>query len=258
MLFERLLEFRRTRRLAEIKRANGGGDRILYTLPCGRRLQLRFSDIVARRLLLWGKFEPEVSTAIFALVRPGMTVLDIGANIGLHTVDLAGRVGPRGRVIAFEPNPAVRAELNANVLLNGLKNVEVREEALWDRDGDETFCFPAIGSEAMGGLRRNQTFDVKYEAKVTAARLDTTLSLLGINEVDFIKLDVEGAELPVLRGAGTLLDGSNRPSVLFESHLANSAPYSYTPKDLVDFLVAKRFSVEKIDAADYLALPVMT
>jgi len=218
-------------------------------------MDLRFDDHVAQRLLLSGRFEPEVSTAIFALVRPGMTVLDIGANIGVHTLHLAKLVGETGRVLAFEPNPVASEELHRNIALNQVKNVTMLKVALWERDGDKTFHFPENGMEAMGGLLNTSRFKVAYEAKVETARLDTILARLDVQKVDFVKIDVEGAELPVLKGADSLFSADSCPPILYESALINSMPYLYTPDDLHQFLSSKGYMIEMIDVDNYLALP---
>ena len=221
-------------------------------------MDLRFSDHIAQRLLLSGRFEPEVSAVFSALVRPGMIVLDIGANIGVHTLHLAKLVGETGQVLAFEPNPVACEELQRNIALNQLKNVTVLQVALWERDGEELFRFPEDGMEAMGGLINTARFKEDYKAKVETARLDTLLARLDAQKVDFIKIDVEGAELPVLKGAGALLDVDRRPIILCESASVNSISYSYTPDDLSQFLSSKGYVVEKIDDENYLALPSTT
>ena len=253
--YTQLLGLYRKRKLARIRRENGNKDRIMYSLQCGYAMDLRLCDHIAQRLLLSGRFEPEVSTAILALVKPGMIVLDIGANIGVHTLHLAKRVGASGQVLAFEPNPVAREELLRNITLNQIKNVNVLKVALWERDGEELFCFPKDGLEAMGGLRQNSQFEVARKSKVETARLDTILARLEVQQVDFMKIDVEGAELQVLKGAGALLDADWRPPILYESASVNSISYSYTPDDLVRFLSAKGYVVEKIDHANYLSLP---
>jgi FkbM family methyltransferase len=255
--YAHLLKINRARKLARIKRDNGNKDRFRYSFQFGYTMDLRMNDHIAQRLLLSRGYETEVSTAIFALVRPGMIVLDIGANIGLHTLHLARRVGSCGQVLAFEPNTIAREELLKNIYMNHIKNVKVLEIALWERDGEEVFYFPEDGMEAMGGLQRNSQFKVAYESKVQTARLDTILTQLEVRRIDFIKIDVEGAELRVLRGAGSILDVDWRPPILYESTFANSIAYSYTPNDLFQFLCTKGYEIEKIDNDNYLALPTI-
>jgi len=250
-----LVSLHQSRKLARIKRDNGHLDRVRSLLKCGYEIDLRLSDHIAQRLLLSGNYEAEVSNAIFALIKPGMIVLDIGANIGIHTLHMARRVGRQGRVLAFEPNVVVREELEKNISINKITNVSVLKVALWERGGEETFYFPEDGMEAMGGLKPNSRFKVASEAKVETARLDSVLAQLNIRQVDFIKIDVEGAELNVLKGAGSLLDDNQRPPIMYEANPSNSLFYSYTPDELHQFLRAKNYEVENLCEDNYLALP---
>jgi FkbM family methyltransferase len=216
---------------------------------------LRLTDHVAQRLLLSGRFEPEVAAAIVGVVRSGMIVADIGANIGVHTLQLARIVGPDGKVLAFEPNPVARQELETNLRLNGIKHVQVLELALCDHDGIAPFQFPEEGEEAMGGLIATSRFTVARVDKVETARLDEVISRLALHHLDFIKIDVEGAELNVLKGAGELLMGTNRPTILYESVLVNTNPYGYTPNDMAQFLKENEYSVHQIDDENFLGIP---
>ncbi len=245
---------KRARQLKQIRQTHGG-DRMVFDLPCGMKISLRYEDSVAQRLLLTRFFEPEASAVIFALVRPDMTVLDIGANIGVHALHMASLVGACGRVIAFEPNPTAYRELCDNVILNKLTNVQPQCLALWREDADRTFYLPPDGQESMGGLSPNGRFVVADETMVRTARLDRYLQHLGVERIDFIKIDVEGAELPILEGAGDYLSGSSRPAVFFEAFLPNSIQFGYAPEDLVDFLCKRGYAVAQIDHANYLAIP---
>jgi FkbM family methyltransferase len=257
-VYSTLVKLYRAKRLFQVRRELGGRDRITFRLQCGYDIELRLNDQIAERLLFTGRFEPEVSTALFSLVRPGMTVLDIGANIGLHTLHLAKLVGKQGCVLAFEPNRVAYKELQNNVALNNLKNVLIFNFALWEQDGEELFYFPQHGMEAMGGLMENFRFRTAHKGMVQTARLDSVTHGLGVAKVDFIKIDVEGAELQVLLGAGAMLDAACRPAILYESTLKNSMAYSYTPEDILKFLNEREYTVEKIANDEYLALPYVS
>ena len=242
--------------LKNIQRRNGKSDRIMFSLPCGLKVNLRFKDHIAQRLLLDGSFEQAVSGVMFALVRQGMVVMDIGANIGIHTLHLASLVGDRGWVYAFEPNPVVREELEANIKLNQLNNVKVFDWALSDHDGEALFHFPEEGMEAVGGFLNTSRAKLAKEAQVKTRTLNTVLKESGIQNVGFIKLDVEGAELPVLKGAESIIQRLSGPPIVFESHPLNSTPYGYSRNDLFQFLTKRRYAVQAIDNIDYLALPL--
>jgi len=242
--------------LNALKKSNAGNERIVYMLPTGTQLNLRFNDHFARQILYLGNFEPVESAVICSLVRPHMTVLDIGANIGAHTVHMAKLVGTQGHVLAFEVNPSICVELKQNIQLNKFGNVEVVEVALSNVDGVATFHFPAVGKEAFGSLHANSRYKTSREATVTTAQLDTVLAQKAITQVDFIKMDVEGAELMVLQGAINLLKSANRPPILYEAISSNTTPFGYQPSELEDFLSNLGYVVQQLDRECYLAQPV--
>jgi FkbM family methyltransferase len=159
-------------------------------------------------------YEPATTDAVMHLLRPGDVFVDVGANVGYFTVLAALRVGAAGRVIAFEPNPAVRDQLVRHLALNGLEQrVTVADVALADRDEDGVPFFvscwrendgissltPSPDTIARGGLRADATI------AVSVRRFDTWRASVGLDRIDLMKIDVEGAEAQLLSGlAGTL------------------------------------------------------
>jgi FkbM family methyltransferase len=133
-------------------------------------------------------------------LRSGGTVVDCGAYIGEFTLYAAKAVGAVGRVIAFEPDGAIFKKLLANIELNGLKNVTALNKGLWSRDGILKFVGDSIRGYSFM-FAENSAGAV--DAPVVS--LDSELARLGIGEVDFIKADIEGAELELLNGAGKTL-----------------------------------------------------
>ena len=138
-----------------------------------------------------------------ATLRPGATFVDVGANIGFHTVLAAQLVGPAGRVVAIEPSPWALDLLRAN---------------LW-RSGAAATVLPAAAAEASGKVRLAAAPDHHSgarlaehgEIEVEAARLDDLIPDL---VVDVLKVDVGGAEPLVLRGASELVERSPRRALL--------------------------------------------
>jgi FkbM family methyltransferase len=156
--------------------------------------------------ILSGTYEPEQTRHFRELLRPGMTVLDVGAHVGYYTLLSARLVGSRGKVVAFEPNPRNCAFLRQHVAANGLENVTVEQSAVADRNGRMRFDFGT--GTGTGRLTPEGEIDV------SSVRLDDYCAARGIVP-GAIKIDVEGAELDVLRGAeATIVD---RPPVLFLS-----------------------------------------
>lgn len=129
-------------------------------------------------------------------LKPGDTVIDCGAYIGEFTLYAAKAVGPSGKVIAFEPDGIVYKKLSANIELNGLNNVVTVKKGLWNSDGVLKF---------VGDNLRGYSFMAAESAPgavdVPVASLDNELARLGIAAVNFIKADVEGAELEFIKGA---------------------------------------------------------
>src|SRR5581483_11730882 len=141
-------------------------------------------------------WEPEVTEVIEQNTKAGMTALDIGADIGYYTLNLARLVGPKGSVVAFEPIPKARERLRHNISANGYENILISEYALGNQEGvvylEDPFNASRISlTKDEGGAR-----DIKVDIK----RLDDLIGELGIDKVDIIKMDIEGAEHEALRG----------------------------------------------------------
>lgn len=157
--------------------------------------------------------EPESTAAYWNMLRPGMIVIDGGANMGGYSVLASRRVGADGRVFAFEPEPRNAARLRKR--LRGCPNVEVVEKALSDTDGTATLhldSFHAGHSLVIGADARPNSIQVPVTTLDTFAR-DRLLPGL-----DVVKLDVEGVELQVLDGMKGSLTSVRRPAILCEVH----------------------------------------
>lgn len=146
------------------------------------------------------------------IVRPGMTVLDIGSNLGLYTVLLSRLVGPSGRVISFEPEPELFATLRHNCALNGCSNVEFHNLAVGSRHSRlslQRLIFNAGDNHlAPGGGR---LFRRAVETEVVA--LDEFLPQVC---PDLIKIDIQGWEFEALKGMDTVLRSNPQADVYFE------------------------------------------
>jgi len=148
----------------------------------------------------YGEFAEIEAQLLRQLCRPGMVVVEVGANIGLHTLVLARCVGPQGFVYAYEPQRVVFQTLCANVALNSIVNVDARHAAVGAEPGFVLIPdFDYSRRDNFGAVEANA-----YNAgrKVDKVTLDADLEL---ERLDLIKVDVEGMELDVLRGAGGLL-----------------------------------------------------
>ncbi len=129
-------------------------------------------------------------------LKSGDTVIDCGAYIGDFTLYAAAAVGPSGRVIAFEPDAGIYGRLLANIELNGLKNITAVNKGLWSNDGVLKFVGDNVKgySFMFGG-------DTPAAVDTPVVTLDNELVRLKVGRVDFIKADVEGAEIELIKGA---------------------------------------------------------
>jgi FkbM family methyltransferase len=184
-----------------------------HTLDLGEAIQ---------RWIYMGAFEPRETSLVHRLLGPGMTFLDVGANVGYYTLLAASRVGRTGRVHAIEPSPYAFNRLQRTVRANGIGQVHLHQMGLSDACGELTlyvqppdsgFHSPTMSSDSGG-----------EPVTVPVQRLDESLNEWGAEWVDLMKMDVEGHELHVLRGAGDAL-GSGRIRALiceFNEHWLQS------------------------------------
>lgn len=226
-----------------------------FKLKSGEKFRIRNIDLLGFELINEESFEENTKNLIMNTVKCGMVVLDIGANIGYYTVKMASIVGEQGKVLAFEPNSLMVEELKNNIELNNFKNIQIHEIALSNISGNLTFYNPSIGKEAHGSLKQNKTFDFTDTKEVKAERLDMVLKNAGIDKVDFIKMDVEGAEYEVLLGAKELLSSDNKPIIIFES--AENLCYAFEHKvfDVLKLVSDYGYEIENIDFGNWIARP---
>lgn len=157
-----------------------------------------------------GTWEPHVTQALRRLLSPGDTFVDIGANVGYHTLLAASLVGCSGRVVAFEANGDNARLIAHSIEVNGLQQVDLRPLALSDATGFAWFR-TAIGSNGgFTGQDAGATFDATSTI-VPTLRLDD----LDIQGIDVIKVDIEGAEPRALAGAASTID-RDQPVIIFE------------------------------------------
>jgi FkbM family methyltransferase len=185
-------------------------------LPCGGALKgfrMRV-DWQLHRSFAYGSWEPEVVSSIRHHVQSGTRVLDIGAQSGFYSLLLSRLVGPEGMVFAFEPLPANFRILEENLRLNSIQNVTTRREAVSDVSGDISFDFPHEEVSLIAGPLLES--DDVGTFQVPAISLDDFVHQTG-QPIQFIKMDVEGAETAVLRGAVQTLK-SFHPSMVVELH----------------------------------------
>lgn len=153
-------------------------------------------DSIQTRILLFGVWEPALTTLLLHDLMPGDLVIDVGANIGYFSV-LAGRlVGGSGRVVAIEPSPIIAAALQKTIELNGLSNVEIIAAAASDRASSvRVYAGPPENRGSTSVSRRSVG---PVEATVRADTLENLITTTRLHQARLIKIDVEGSEGRIL------------------------------------------------------------
>lgn len=169
-------------------------------------MQLITSHVIDFKILCGLSHEPKTITAIKRLLKPGMTAIDVGANIGWITLHLASLVGSTGKVCSFEPSDWTYERLSHNIRMNAFSWINAERKAVGSSDVSSIDLTLPCGYRLDGK-------DTATQQYVPLVKLDTELAHL--NRIDFIKSDTDGYEPGVFDGARLILR-KHRPLLLFE------------------------------------------
>lgn len=192
-------------------------------------------SFLARFGIIVPPLEPE-QRVLSELVAPGQVAIDIGANVGSYTLELSTLVGPAGRVIAFEPYSPSVARLKELIRFVGADNVLVVQRALRERPYGLRLTTPmkAFGGSLDGFVHLSQAED-SFGEEVEGTSLDSELQRLGVQDVAFIKCDVEGAEWFVFEGAKASIR-SFKPVILCEIEDKWSRRFNHSAEEVIELV----------------------
>ena len=175
------------------------------------------ADFLEWLIFFYGCHEPGLTRQIKRFFRPGFVAFDVGANVGSHTLTMSDRAGKDGKVFAFEPNPKAYQRLLENIALNKLENIETLSCALSDTTAEEKLFVPVEGTANRGvaSLYRENVDYQMVEVPVEMRTMDEVVKERGLSRLDFIKIDTEGNEIKVLKGARSCI-AEYRPLIVFE------------------------------------------
>lgn len=199
--------------------------------------ELHLNQIIDSSLYYNGYFERDSTDAIRRIVKPGMTVVDIGANIGCHALPMALLVGSAGKVIAFEPMTWAYTKLLKNISLNEFTNIVVEKKALSNTKEQRELHFKT--SWRIDGSEKED----KEVESIELLTLDEYLYAKDIS-VDFIKIDVDGYELKIIEGAIKTLR-KNKPVLLLELGVHTLRQVDHSLSDLIDCLFSNDYKCYK-------------
>lgn len=147
-------------------------------------------------------------------LRNGMNIIDIGAHIGVYTVLVAEKVGETGKIIAIEPEPRNYEQLLKNIKINNFRNIIPLNIALFNHEGYEKLFLSSFSSSHSLSPKKDTISSIEVPVKT----LDNLLKELNFNTVDIIKIDTEGAEIPILKGAEKTLKANPNAKIIVASY----------------------------------------
>lgn len=201
-------------------------------------MKLRLSEHMQRRIFWMGYYNADIVALLNKLLKPGMVVVDVGANIGEITLVAARRVGRAGRVIAFEPVSSISDRLAEHLRFNNLSHVDIRREALGKEKKELVPIFSSCGqsvsdeNEGLASLYGASGEPVEY---VDVSTLDDIAISLSLDTVDLIKVDIEGGELACLQGAENVLRRF-QPLLIIEVQSFSAQQAGWEVKEIFQYL----------------------
>jgi len=240
---------RRVNALLRRRYSTAGATRVISDFDGDIRFSCRLDSHISSTIYWNGRYSESQLNLLGRILRTDMTFVDVGANEGEQTLFAAKRL-TAGSVIAFEPNPAVFAMLAENVALNGFRNTKLEQLGLSDQPGELTL-FTTDSRDADGSLnlglstlheRRGVSTSV---ASVPIDTLDRYAARANLKRLDVLKIDVEGSELAVLRGATRTLT-ELRPRIIIEVNETTSRAGGYAATEILDLITRRGYVVHNI------------
>jgi FkbM family methyltransferase len=218
--------------------------------------------MIERDVYLYGQYESITFERLRRLLCEGKIgnriFVDIGANIGIYSLQVSGLFS---RVVAFEPNPAIRERLRDNINLNGYENIAVLPDAIGATAEELSFCVPTEDNENHGVAGFSESYmrsaGIQYRTVTVSVRpLDTVLAA-DLFAVSVIKLDVEGFELPALRGMEALVDAS-RPLIIIEVTEESQHRMGHTAQDVFAWFYRHKYALYDERTFEVVTAPATT
>jgi len=192
---------------------------------------------VSKSLVFKRDYEFNETNLIKKVIKTDWTVIDVGANFGWYSIHLAQLVGQNGKIFSFEPIPETYEELNSNIKLNSFQNIKTFNLALGNKDGTISF---GVANFDGGSGASSEFLNYSKRIQTNMRKLDDIIKEEKISKVDFIKADIEGGELNMLKGAEQLLERF-RPKILIEIVDMHCQRFGHSPLDVYKFLINKGY-----------------
>jgi FkbM family methyltransferase len=220
----------------------------------GAVFELDARDMVAREILAWGVWEKPNTDLILGSLREGSVMFDVGAHIGYYSVLGSKVVGPSGKIVSVEPNPQTLTRLRKDLELSHASNVVVEDVACTDKETTLTFYEASIRNTGASSISESNARNADHgdavpSVTVRGRTLDSIVQELGLQRVDFVKIDVEGAEVQVLRGMKDTL-AKFHPHMLIEMKPAQLESMGTSIEELRALLRASGYVLGRMPTDD--------
>jgi len=220
----------------------------------GIRLTLYLGNDLSRQIFCLGRYEPNEFAWLSRLLQPGMGFVDVGANEGVYTLFAASRLGSAGQVWSFEPSPREFARLSANCAQNRLEHVRLFRSALSEDSGTSSLAIVDGAHAGQNLLEQPTDLPVLRRELVPVERFDDVAKRENLQRLDVLKIDVEGEEYRVLRGAEQSIRRF-RPAILFECSDRLLRGRGASASQLRELLIGWGYQICAFDAASGLPVP---
>ncbi|MFZ4593887.1 MAG: FkbM family methyltransferase [Verrucomicrobiaceae bacterium] len=208
----------------------------------GTKVYFPKGDYIFKEACRQGIYEQDTLYAIMAFAKPGCTVLDVGANIGLLSASVLESCEGTS-VASFEPSPSVLPFLRKTVAQSPhASRWQLFDCALSDREGKATFSSPPCAMSAFGGLKNTGRVGGGTTVEVSLRTIDNVWTDLGRPQICVLKCDTEGHELPVLMGSTSCI-AATRPAIVLEWNRVNLAASNCDPAELMRWAKGNEYEV---------------
>lgn len=214
-------------------------------------LSLNLQDRIQRQMFIKRIYEPDTVANCIPFLKKSHTFFDVGANIGYFSL-LAKAVNPRLQVYSFEPLPQNIECLKKNIALNPNFNIQIIEKCVSDKNGTTEFMIPPQNECGWGRIAYRDLFDgTKILRDVIT--IDDFCHKNQIQKVDFLKIDVEGFEFHVLKGAEKLLSSPHAPHICIEMNTSCFEDMGVSITEIFQFLIDKNYTLYSLSKDGSLA-----
>ena len=221
------------------------------------KIRLEPKYLIDHKILFTGAYEKPTNDILIKYIEKGDTVIEAGANTGTETILISRLVGEIGSVLAFEPVPHISEKLSYNCEINKLTNVNISNLALSDSTGETTFYIADEDfiNQGMGSLDGSHQ-KVKRKINVQLETLDNYFTLNNIKKLDFLKMDVQGAEYQILKGGISVITRF-RPVIFLEAEEGWSSTADLyeilTEMDYICFQIRDNLELNRLKKTELLS-----